>query len=602
VTTSVHEHPAPVSTLSDVLADHARHLDASGLAADDLEAALAAFAASPVVEQLVIELIRTDVYSPVIAAEFSRSGAATVLADLRRLATVLTQPTASGVAMFARVLDHVAPDAAAVPVLADLARRLVGTEAGRQRMSTVFGTRPWVEAAELSDPHAVAATSPYRRSAGHVVASDDDRAVDAVMSQQTFTSLRVTDGVLRPENRLLADLYLPHERCVAFVDVNVVEHHGRELRAYFDHHGIELRVLAHRAMEVDKGIRTVETMLGELKALGVARNEPVLVVGGGVIADTAGLACALFHRSTPYVMLSTSLVAGIDAGPSPRTCCDGFGYKNLFGAYHPPILSITDRSFFASLRPGWLRHGMAEIAKMAIVDDLELFELLEQHGPDLVTTLFGNISGGGVDDLGDTANTVIGKALRSYVAAEYGNLYETHQLRPHAYGHTWSPGFEISAGLLHGHAVSIGMGFGAFLAQRAGLLDESEVDRIHTMLSSIGLALWHDVLDDHDLVWAAQERMVEKRGGRLFAPVPSGGIGRVGYLDAPTFDELRAAISDYRAIATSAPLGGRGIEPLCADVGLDDPSVVADTTPSISLVADPTDRSDSTPTKKASNS
>jgi inosine-uridine nucleoside N-ribohydrolase len=71
-----------VSTLSDVLADHARHLDASGLAADDLEAALAAFAASPVVEQLVIELIRTDVYSPVIAAEFSRSGAATVLADL----------------------------------------------------------------------------------------------------------------------------------------------------------------------------------------------------------------------------------------------------------------------------------------------------------------------------------------------------------------------------------------------------------------------------------------------------------------------------------------------------------------------------------------
>jgi len=146
------------------------------------------------------------------------------------------------------------------------------------------------------------------------------------------------------------------------------------------------------------------------------------------------------------------------------------------------------------------------------------------------------------------------------------------------------------------------MGFGAFLAQRAGLLDESEVDRIHTMLSSIGLALWHDVLDDHDLVWAAQERMVEKRGGRLFAPVPSGGIGRVGYLDAPTFDELRAAISDYRAIATSAPLGGRGIEPLCADVGLDDPSVVADTTPSISLVADPTDRSDSTPTKKASNS
>ena len=101
------------------------------------------------------------------------------------------------------------------------------------------------------------------------------------------------------------------------------------------------------------------------KRLGVSRNEPVLIIGGGVLTDTGGLACALYHRNTPYVMLSTSIVAGIDAGPSPRTCCDGFGYKNLFGAYHAPVLSLTDRSFFKTLKEGWLRHGIAEIIKMA---------------------------------------------------------------------------------------------------------------------------------------------------------------------------------------------------------------------------------------------
>ncbi|MEM8905116.1 MAG: hypothetical protein AAGF02_15545 [Actinomycetota bacterium] len=267
-------------------------------------------------------------------------------------------------------------------------------------------------------------------------------------------------------------------------------------------------------------------------------------------------------------------MAGIDAGPSPRTCCDGFGYKNLVGAYHPPILSITDRTLFSSLREGWLRHGLAEVAKMAIVDDIELFRLLEEVGPELVTTRFGTVAVDGTGDLGPAASRVIGAALRCYVAAEYDNLYETHQLRPHAYGHTWSPGFEIAAGLLHGHAVSIGMGFGAFLSHRGGGLPDDDLHRILDLLSRLGLSTWHPVLEERELIWSAQERMVEKRGGELFAPVPRGRIGTVGYLDAPSSVELDGALDEYRALATSGPRGGIGIEPHCRDVGLEDPSVI----------------------------
>ena len=107
-------------------------------------------------------------------------------------------------------------------------------------------------------------------------------------------------------------------------------------------------------------------------------------MGGGVIADIGGFATALYHRNTPYVMLCTSIVTGIDAGPSPRTCCDGFGFKNLYGAYHPPILSLTDRSFFQTLHEGWIRHGIAEIIKMAVVKDKSLFELIEKSTHEIV--------------------------------------------------------------------------------------------------------------------------------------------------------------------------------------------------------------------------
>ena len=99
-------------------------------------------------------------------------------------------------------------------------------------------------------------------------------------------------------------------------------------------------------MEVDKVLSTVETILDDFKTHAVARHEPVLIIGGGVLADVGGLACALFNRNTPYIMIGSSIVSAIDAGPSPRTCCDGYGYKNLSGSYHAPVLTLTDRSFW----------------------------------------------------------------------------------------------------------------------------------------------------------------------------------------------------------------------------------------------------------------
>ncbi|MEM7812493.1 MAG: sedoheptulose 7-phosphate cyclase [Planctomycetota bacterium] len=436
------------------------------------------------------------------------------------------------------------------------------------------------------EPHAVYPTSPYRDGRGHTAARDDHQQVEAVMASRTFTSIRVVEDVLQPRRTLLKEIYQPHGRCVAIIDPNVEEHFGPALDGYFEAHGIPLEKRIVRAMEVDKGIRTVERMLGEFKKLGISRNEPLLVVGGGVLTDTAGLAAALYHRGTPYVMISTSVVAGIDAGPSPRTCCDGYGYKNLFGAYHTPILSITDRTFFRTLREGWLRHGIAEIIKMACVKDFALFEALEEAGPELVTTRFGSTETDPHAPIHAVSQKILGLAIQSYVEAEYGNLYETHQCRPHAFGHTWSPGFEIPAGLLHGHAVTIGMGFGAHVAEQRGWIDADQMNRIHRLITSFGLSLWHDVLDDGDLLWAAQVKMTEKRGGHLAAPLPKGEIGRCGYLNDMSRDDLMAAIDSYRAVCETFERGGRGIEPHCADVGLEDPATVGDSDLAVMDVAD----------------
>ena len=425
---------------------------------------------------------------------------------------------------------------------------------------------------ETDTPHAVYPTSNYRESNGSVESTADDQTIEAVMSVSTFSTIKIVDHSIDVAQSVLKNIYQPLGRCICLVDENVEQFYGEQLAVYFKHHGIALHKLVYRAMEVDKNVRTVEKMLGDFKSLGVSRNEPVLIVGGGVLADTGGLACALYGRNTPYVMLATSIVTGIDAGPSPRTCCDGFGYKNLFGAYHPPVVSITDRFFFKTLKEGWLRHGIAEIIKMGVVKNAELFADLEAAQGQLIETRFGTSDCGDADAIQGLSQKILGGALRSYVAAEYDNLYETHQCRPHAYGHTWSPGFEIEAGLLHGHAVSICMGFGAYLSCRLQWITQAEFHRILKLMNGYGLSLWHDILDQHETMWKSQQTVTQKRGQNLVAPLPKGRIGECGYLNELSKADLFSALDEYKAVCAGYPRAGRGIEPLCSDVGLEDPS------------------------------
>lgn len=425
-----------------------------------------------------------------------------------------------------------------------------------------------------NDPHAVYPTSVYRQSFGYCTSTDDSCIIEGIMGTTITTTIEIVRDVLAPSSPKLREVYKPLGRCIAVVDERLDGLYGKELGEYFKHHNIDMIKLVYRCMEVDKDISTVEQILVDLKKARVSRNEPVLIMGGGVMADVGGFACALYHRNTPYVMLCTSIVSGIDAGPSPRTCCDGLGYKNVFGSYHPPILTLTDRQFFKTLKPGWIRHGIAEIIKMAVTKDKTLFNDVEEAGNRLVETKFGieNCERGSEIDV--LSERIIAKAMDGYVRSEYGNLWETHQCRPHAYGHTWSPGFELQAGLLHGHAVAIGMGYGAYLSYIEGWISESEFHRILRVMSNIGLSLCHDILENTNSIWSAQVKMTEKRGGNLCAPVPRGEIGTCGYINDMTRERLEKTLQEYRDIVKAYPRKGLGIEAHCADVGLEDPSTV----------------------------
>jgi len=538
---------------------------------------LQAILADKNVQAMLVNISRLPVFSKEMGRAFQND--LDLLRVLKQLKYFWNLPKSQLAILLEQVTRQTCGDEVAAPFSAFQAA-LAATPDQKQKIKDMVHTLPSEAQAEyrknavyleVADPHAVYPTSIYRQCDALTLATKDASTIEAIMSTSITTTIKITRDVLSSANRLLYDVYKPLGRCVAVIDDKVEDLFGAELDKYFASHGIQYVKMVYSGNEADKDIRDVENILVGMKSNSVARNEPLLVIGGGVISDIAGFASALYSRNTPYVMLCTSIVSGIDAGPSPRTCCNGFDYKNLYGAYHPPVLTITDRGLWRTLHRGWLRHGIAEIIKMAVVEDGSLFELLEKWGSKLVETKFGTVG----DSLSDSAfqdecDLIVGKAMNGYVRSEYGNLWETHQCRPHAYGHTWSPGYELPAGMLHGHAVATCMGFGAYLAHKEGFIPEDEMKRIHKLISDCELTLYHPVMDDNAIVWKAHVAMVEKRGGNLCAPVPKP-LGKCGYINDITREQLNKALVDYKQLCTAYPRNGLGVEPHCTEVGLEDP-------------------------------
>ena len=411
-------------------------------------------------------------------------------------------------------------------------------------------------------------TSEWYTGFGEINSSESSLSFEVTATYQLQAQVKVVKGIFDVANPILADVYRSRGRCVAIVDQTVDELYGKSIRHYFDVHEIPLELLSCRAWESDKTPDTVHKLLAFLGKDGcdVSRNEPVLVIGGGVLSDVAGLACALQHRRTPYVMIGTTVVAAIDAGPSPRTCVNGAQFKNSIGVYHPPVLTLVDRSFFRTLAKGHIRNGMAEIIKMAVTDDLNLFELLEKYGKRLIETHFATINAD--PELAKIADEVIYKALYAYMKHEGTNMFETFQDRPHAYGHTWSPRFEPAAKLMHGHAVTIGMAFGATLANEMGWLSVANRDRIINLCQELGLSVYHPILEDTEIMIQGQKNMRRKRGdGGLWAPLPSE-IGACDYAQEVPPELLATAVAQHKVICKDLPNQGAGEEMYLSDLGL----------------------------------
>jgi demethyl-4-deoxygadusol synthase len=383
-----------------------------------------------------------------------------------------------------------------------------------------------------------------------------DRAFHVEGYEKIDFSLLYVDGAFQIENPEIADSYRQFGRCLMVVDRNVYGLYSDRIQAYFQHHALDLSVFQVTIKEPDKTLKTFESVIDAFVDFGLVRKEPVLVVGGGLTTDVAGFACSSYRRRTNYIRVPTSLIGLIDASVAIKVAVNHGKLKNRLGAYHASQKVILDFSFLKTLPIDQIRNGMAELIKIAVVGNKELFELLESHGEALLHSHFGYLNG--TPALQAVAHRLTYNAIESMLKLEVPNLHELDLDRVIAYGHTWSPMLELTPEIpmFHGHSVAIDMAFSATIAQQRGYITVAERDRILGLMSRLGLAIDSPYLTP-ELLWQATKSISRTRDGlqRAAAPCP---IGECKFMNDLTRTELDEVLMVHRTICQGYPRQGNG--------------------------------------------
>ena len=280
------------------------------------------------------------------------------------------------------------------------------------------------------------------------------------------------------------------------------------------------------AGEASKSMGQFESILTGLQQGGWKRGDCVAAVGGGMVGDLAGFAAACYLRGIDFYHIPTTLLAMVDASVGGKTALNLGGVKNSVGAFSRPKAVLIDPSLLDTLPPRQLAAGMAEVVKMALTSDADLFADLEQ--------------GRTID-----RRQLIVRALRIKISVVEADEREAGPRRVLNFGHTLGHGIEAAqkGALLHGECVALGM---------LPMCSPAVRERLLPLLTRLGLPTGANFDPEAALAAIARDKKAAAEG---ICAVTVREIGSWDMEEMP-LSELR-----QRLLTVTAPVDGRDHRP-----------------------------------------
>jgi len=307
---------------------------------------------------------------------------------------------------------------------------------------------------------------------------NDPVIVDVALAGRSY-SIVIGRGQLISLGQRMAALR-PGAKVAIISDETVVKHHFAATESALAGAGIRSTRITVPAGEKSKSFPVLEQVCDALLTARMERGDLVVALGGGVIGDLAGFAAAIVRRGLDYVQVPTTLLAQVDSSVGGKTAIDSRHGKNLIGAFHQPVLVLSDTALLDTLSIREFRAGYAEIVKYGLIADADFFVWLESHWQEV-------FAGGPAREHAIAASCRMKAAI---VARDERELGERALLNlGHTFGHALEAAAGFSGRLLHGEAVALGIALAFAFSVKRGLLPVGTAERVERHLAMVGLPI-----------------------------------------------------------------------------------------------------------------
>jgi 3-dehydroquinate synthase len=283
--------------------------------------------------------------------------------------------------------------------------------------------------------------------------------------------------ILLGESLTQLERYIKGRKCVIITDKNIYALY-KEMFPIND-------VIVIDIGEQNKTLDTVEVIYKKFLDFALDRSACVVAIGGGIVCDVAGFAASTYLRGVEFGFVPTTLLAQLDASVGGKNGVNFQGYKNLIGTFNHPEFVLVDFSLLKTLGKQDLGCGFAEAIKHGVIADSNLFAFMEEH-VDAIKDLELKSIERIVND-----SIVIKSAIVNRDEKEKGDRRKLN------FGHTFGHALEITLGLPHGEAVSLGMVVAAKLSKKLGGLANSEAEKLIKLLARFDLPVKIDADKQH---------------------------------------------------------------------------------------------------------
>lgn len=237
---------------------------------------------------------------------------------------------------------------------------------------------------------------------------------------------------------------------------------------------------------------------------GLSRKSLVIAIGGGVVGDFAGYLAALYMRGIPVIQVPTTLLAMVDSSIGGKVAVNLSHGKNMAGAFHQPVMAVSDLRFLETLPEDELKNGLSEVLKHGLLGERETISILNKN--DLKSIL----------DM-DVMEELIERSVAFKASIVSGDEKEGGRRAILNFGHTTAHSIESLMeynGISHGRAVAIGIVAAMKISGKMGWITGSDVEHTKKLIDKYRLC---NTMSKLDPVKICEHMKFDKKnyGGRI---------------------------------------------------------------------------------------